>query len=192
MLEINAVAQTKSGVESYHSLSRNEAYVWMPVLNYTNKHGFYGEARYNYEELQTGSLYAGKNFSGGKKINYSVTPMLGVVFGKYNGGSAALNVDFEYEKIFFSAQLQYTVNKENKEENFFYNWSELGSKIGNKFYGGISMQQTKLYADKMSADMGLLLGFETGKITIPVYLFNPFSEKRNLVLGLIIEWGGLK
>jgi hypothetical protein len=189
MLEINAVAQTKSGVESYHSLSRTESYVWMPVLNYTNKHGFYGEARYNYEQLQTGSLYAGKNFSGAKKINYSVTPMLGVVFGKYNGGSAALNVDFEYEKIFFSAQLQYTVNKENKEENFFYNWSELGSKIGNKFYGGISMQQTKLYADKMSADMGLLLGFETGKITIPVYLFNPFSEKRNLVLGLIIEWG---
>ena len=188
MLEINAAAQTKSGVESYHSLSRNEAYVWMPVLNYTSKHGFYGEARYNYEELQTGSLYAGKNFTGGKKINYSVTPMLGVVFGKYNGGSVAANVDFEYEKIFFSAQLQYTVNKENKEENFFYNWSELGSKIGNKFYGGISIQQTKLYADKMSADMGLLLGFETGKITVPLYLFNPLNEKRNVILGLIIEW----
>lgn len=189
MLKINAVAQSKSGVESYHSLSRNESYVWMPVLHYTAKHGFYGEARYNYEELQTGSLYAGKNFSGGKKINYSVTPMLGVVFGKYNGGSAAMNVDIEYGKMFFSGQLQYTVNKENKEEDFFYNWSELGCNIGNKFYGGISMQQTKLYGSKVSADAGLLFGFETGKITIPLYLFSPFSEKRNVILGLIVEWG---
>ena len=188
MLNITAFSQTKSGMENYHSLSRNESYVWMPVLHYMNKHGFYGEARYNYEELQTGSLYAGKNFTGGEKINYSVTPMLGIVFGKYNGGSLALNMDVEYKKIFFSGQIQYTVNKETNEENFFYNWSELGRKIGNKFYGGISIQQTKLYGNKLTSDMGLLLGFETGKITIPLYLFNPLSENRNLVVGLIVEW----
>ena len=188
MLEINAAAQTKSGVESYHSLSRNQAYVWMPVLNYTNKHGFYGEARYNYEELQTGSLYAGKKFTGGKKINYSVTPMLGVVFGKYNGGSAAMNVDFEYERIFFSGQLQYTVNKENKEENFFYNWAEAAWQPLDWVYAGVSMQQIKLRNENLKSVPGLLLGFQINSITVPLYLFSPFNNERNLVIGLIVEW----
>ena len=38
------------------------------------------EARYNYEDHETGSLWTGYNFSVGDKIALEVTPMLGVVF----------------------------------------------------------------------------------------------------------------
>src|SRR5437899_1472187 len=39
------------------------------------------EARYNYEDLKTGSVWVGANFSGGEKLSWELTPMLGGVFG---------------------------------------------------------------------------------------------------------------
>src|SRR5262245_19504180 len=43
------------------------------------------EARYNYEDLDTASLWGGYNLSGGEEIAWEITPMLGVVFGDTDG-----------------------------------------------------------------------------------------------------------
>ncbi len=43
------------------------------------------EARYNYENLETGSAWVGYNFSGGEKLEWEFTPMLGGVFGNTTG-----------------------------------------------------------------------------------------------------------
>src|SRR5262245_2731577 len=43
------------------------------------------EARYNYEALETASLWAGCNFSFGEKLVFEITPMLGAVFGDMRG-----------------------------------------------------------------------------------------------------------
>jgi len=40
------------------------------------------EARYNYEALDTGSLFAGWTFAGRRQLTYELTPMLGAVFGE--------------------------------------------------------------------------------------------------------------
>jgi hypothetical protein len=43
------------------------------------------ETRYNYENLETGSAWVGYNFSGGEKLKWEFTPMLGGVFGNTTG-----------------------------------------------------------------------------------------------------------
>src|SRR5438045_3190840 len=43
------------------------------------------EARYNYENLKTGSLWVGCNFGGGERITWELTPMLGGVIGNTAG-----------------------------------------------------------------------------------------------------------
>ena len=43
------------------------------------------EARYNYEELLTGSAWVGYNWSGGDELWWALTPMIGGVFGRING-----------------------------------------------------------------------------------------------------------
>src|SRR5687768_1933890 len=43
------------------------------------------EARYNYEAFDTGSMWAGYNFSGGETVTWEFTPMLGAVFGATDG-----------------------------------------------------------------------------------------------------------
>jgi hypothetical protein len=43
------------------------------------------EARYNYEALDTGSLWAGWTFAGGGDLSWEIMPMLGAVFGQVDG-----------------------------------------------------------------------------------------------------------
>ena len=39
------------------------------------------EARYNYEDQQTGSIWVGYNFRAGRRLTLEATPMFGAVFG---------------------------------------------------------------------------------------------------------------
>ena len=43
------------------------------------------EARYNYEALDSGSVWIGYNFSGGHKLEWQFSPMLGGIFGQLTG-----------------------------------------------------------------------------------------------------------
>ncbi len=43
------------------------------------------EARYNYEDLETASVWVGYNFSVGENVSLDITPMLGGVFGDTAG-----------------------------------------------------------------------------------------------------------
>ena len=59
------------------------------------------EARYNYENLRTGSLWAGYNFShgdadSGDKWEIDVTPMIGGVFGRTNGIAPGCELSLSY------------------------------------------------------------------------------------------------
>ena len=180
-------AQLKHGVENYNVINPGNGYAWVPVIHYKGNNNFYAEARYNYEDLNTVSLYGGRCFTGGKNISYSITPMTGLVFGKFNGVSFATNATADYRRLNFSGQVQYTVNSKEKKESFFYNWSEISYQVFEKIYSGISIQQTMQVNTKMKTEKGLLIGYCSGKITIPVYIFSPFKN-RSIITGLIFEW----
>ena len=188
LMQLDIKAQSKSGMENYNFLSSKEAYVWMPVLHHVSKKGMYTEMRYNYEALQTASVYAGKSFTEKGKLEYTITPMLGLVFGNFNGGSVALNIEATHKKTFASMQTQYTMSTIASENNFFFNWTELGYQPLKWFYAGASTQQTIQRAGNVQSEYGVLAGFIIRKITIPVYAFSPFSKNQNFIIGVNTEW----
>src|SRR5215470_2039731 len=57
------------------------------------------EARYNYENLRTGSLWAGYNFTAGKNLVFHATPMIGGVFGRTNGIAPGCLASLTYKKL---------------------------------------------------------------------------------------------
>jgi len=187
-MQLNTTAQSKSGIENYNFLSTKEPYVWMPVIHHVSKKGIYTELRYNYEELKTASVYAGKSFDKKGKLEYTITPMLGLVFGNFNGGSIALNIEATHKKTFVSMQTQYTISNDNVKNNFFFNWTELGYQPLKWLYAGVSTQQTIQYSGNVQSEYGMLTGFIIKKITIPVYAFSPFSKNQNFIIGINTEW----
>src|SRR5438552_7687742 len=83
------------------------------------------ETRYNYENLETGSVWVGYNFGGGETLEWEFTPMLGGVFGNTTGIAPGYKLSLTYWKIGLSSEGEFVFDTGNSEGSFFYNWSEL-------------------------------------------------------------------
>ncbi len=51
------------GMEQYYYTHTGGTAAYVPMAHYNTSNNWYGEARYNYDEFETFSLYAGKKFS---------------------------------------------------------------------------------------------------------------------------------
>jgi hypothetical protein len=182
-----AFSQAKTGFENYNFLGQGQEYVWMPVVHYQAKKGFYTELRYNYEDFQTLSLYGGKTFGGGDHLQYSFTPMVGISTGKFKGISFAMNTETEWKNFYVSSQTQYSKGIQKNSNDFFFNWSELGYTISRNFFGGVALQFTR-EGGTNDPEPGFLAGLNLGNISIPVYLFRPFNQGRYFIVGLNYEF----
>ena len=67
------------------------------------------EARYNYEDLDTGSAWVGYNFSGGEKLAWEFTPMLGGVFGDTTGIAPGYKGSLSWWKLELYSEGEYVV-----------------------------------------------------------------------------------
>ena len=182
-----AFTQAKSGIENYNLLSQGREYVWMPVAHYQSTKGIYAELRYNYEDVQTVSLYGGKTFGGGNALKFTLTPMLGFSVGKFSGVSLATNADAEWKDFYLSSQTQYSMGTKPGVADFFFSWSELGYSISDNFFGAAAIQYT-LQQGVHDAEPGLMAGVNFKNVSIPVYVFNPFNTGRYFVVGLNYEF----
>lgn len=177
-------------VEQYCYLGQAEASAWVPQLHYQSPKNWYVEGRYNYEGLNAFSLYVGKAFLWEGDFSYSVTPLLGGVVGGFKGGSAGLNLSADYKGFFLSSQSQYSfcVNEENVD--FLFAWSEMGYRVLDWFYFGVSTQYNYLCQTKDRwIDPGAMVGIEIGKWTFPIYGFSPKDSNPYFVVGVNFNLG---
>lgn len=176
-------SQTDITFEQYHTTGAARAYEYMPVVHFQKSNNWCAQARYNYEEARTFSLFAGKAFKGKRVVFWSLTPMLGVSLGCFKGLSAALNIDLEYNDFFLSAQTQYSRSVKHDGDYFLYSWSEAGYQCLNWLYAGVSFQHTQSFSSDKLLEPGVLVGFTFKKFTLPVYAFNPLSRNSYFIIG---------
>ena len=134
------------------------------------------EARYNYEDMNTFSAWFGYNFEGGKKFQYTITPMLGGLVGSINGISPGLELNFDYFGFNFNSASEYVFDLEGKENDFFYNWTDFTCTPLNWLWFGISMQRTRLYQGELEFQSGLMLGVGYKWLGLTAYWYNPASD----------------
>ena len=130
------------------------------------------EARYNYEDLKTLSAWAGYNFSGGQKIEYLITPMVGAVVGNSNGVAPGVEFSFIKNKIELYSETEYLFDPGMKENNFLYTWTDLTYSIKDWLWAGLSVQRTRLYKTELDIQRGLIVGAGGKRWEISSYLYN--------------------
>jgi hypothetical protein len=140
------------------------------------------EARYNYESLETGSAWLGYNFSGGSKVTWELTPMLGGVFGDTTGIAPGYKGSLSWWKLELYSEGEYFFNTGHSSGNFFYNWSELTLAPVKWFRFGMATQRTRAYKTDRDVQRGLLAGLSYRKLTFTTYVFNPDESKPTIVL----------
>ena len=188
-----AHSQASGGVEHYYfTRSAESAALMTPIAHITSANNWYGEARYNYDEVNTFSLYAGHTFSGNGNLSWQATPLIGGLMGEMTGGSLGMHFGMDFRKMFFSSQSQYSFSLENGTDRYFFSWSELGYEATKWLYAGVAVQQTNLYRVKGRLEPGCMVGFSIRNWTIPLYAFNASGEERYFVLGVNWQWEGKK
>jgi hypothetical protein len=182
-------SQSAMNFEQYHVVSPGQPYSYMPVMHYQHARNWYAEARYNYEDAETFSLFLGRAFAGeNNDLNFSFVPLLGGSVGRFNGISTGLNIDMDYNKFFFSSQSQYSKSTSQYSTDFLYSWSEVGYQSLKWFYAGLSVQHTFDRQIGNELQPGVMIGFTFNRFSIPVYTFDPFNSGRNFIVGLTMEW----
>ena len=181
-------AQSNAGLQQYYYMGMYRTFTVVPIATFQTSKNWYAEGRYNYEALNTLSLYAGKTFEKKAVISYTASPILGIVLGKLNGGSVGINLEMNYRKLDFNTQTQYTFSVEQRANSFIYSWSDLTYSITERLSAGVSLQQTKLYQTNGAFEKGFLIKTGFKSWNFPLYVFRPESNERYFVLGINYGW----
>ena len=142
------------------------------------------EARYNYEALETASLWAGYNVSVGEKVTFEATPMLGVVFGDTDGVAPGYKATLTWTKLTFYSEGEYLFDTNQSSDSFFYAWSELSWAPADWCRFGLVGQRTKVYQTDREIQRGLLVGFSSEHVEFTTYWFNPDERSPTVVMAL--------
>ena len=155
---------------SGYIVPQDQSYV-LPTLT-ADHDTLHFEARYNYEEIRTGSLWAGYNFSFGKKVEFDVTPMIGGVFGAANGIAPGLEFTFTYKKLQLYSANEYLFDTATKSGNFFLTWTQLTYSPLSWFAFGYAIQRTRAYTTSLDIQRGPFVQLTHKKFTFNAQAFN--------------------
>jgi len=146
------------------------------------------EARYNYEDLETGSAWVGYNFAGGEKLAWEFTPMLGGVFGNTTGIAPGYKGSLSWWKLELYSEGEYVWDPGDSSGSFFYNWSELTLAPVDWFRFGLVTQRTRVYKTDRDVQRGLLAGFSWKRIDLTTYVLNPDEGKATWVFAIGVKF----
>jgi len=142
------------------------------------------EARYNYENQETGSLWVGYNLSVGHELVLEATPMLGGVFGNTAGVAPGYEVSLTYKRFELSTQGEYVFDTRDRTGSFFYNWNELTYSPLEWLRAGLVSQRTRAYHTPLDVQRGLLVGVSHKRLDFTTYIFNFGWTDPTVVLAL--------
>lgn len=143
----------------------------LPVFK-ADKNKLHLEARYNYEDRQTFSGWAGYNFSGGNKLEYTFTPMIGGVVGLSNGMAPGIEMTLNYNRFELYTESEYYFDFETRDNHFIYMWTDLTYSATDWLWLGISGQRTRVYQTDLDIQRGLLVGGGLKNWEVNAYVYN--------------------
>jgi hypothetical protein len=146
------------------------------------------EARYNYEDRETASVWVGYNFSVGEKLSLDITPMIGGVFGNTAGIASGLRGSLKWWRLEFYGEAEYLFNTRERADSFFYLWSELTVSPVDWLRAGLVAQRTRAYESELDIQRGFLVGLSYKKVEVAGHVFNPDKDKPTYVISVRIEF----
>lgn len=147
-----------------------------------NRGPFQLEARYNYEEVGARSAYVGWTFSGGAgDFAWDVTPLVGGAWGSLRAFVPAVEASLSWGAFDAYVEAQYVGDRSDRDDSYFYAWSELGFKPVAWLRVGAASQRTRAYGGERDYQLGPLLQFTHGPMTVGAYWFNPGARDEVIV-----------
>lgn len=145
------------------------------------------EARYNYEDLHTGSAFVGWNLGAGEQLRLELTPMVGGVVGRTDGIAPALEVALTYGKLALWSESEYVLVPSDRDASFFYTWTELSVWPVEWARAGVNLQWTRVNGSRPEPERGFHLGLAYRHFGVAAYVFEPGQEDASTHFLLSVE-----
>ncbi len=171
------------GLSVLYYVLRDEPDFLQPTLT-VDRGALHLEARYNYEDRETGSAFVGWNLSVGEELRFGITPMVGGVFGRTNGIAPALTLTLEWGPLAFWSQDEYVLDLGDSSASFFYSWSEFSVTGPDWLRVGLVLQRTKVFQTTTEVQGGPLVGITVWKLSATAYLFAPGQDDQFTVVAI--------
>jgi hypothetical protein len=186
---------TARAAESRWNLSASAYYYFVPddvgYLQPTfaaDRERLHLEARYNYEGLDTGSMWIGYNLHASKEVSFDFTPMLAGVFGDLDGIAPGFEATLDWRSLGLYSEGEYVLSTSNNEDPFYYSWSEATISPVGWLHAGLVGQRTRAYESPREFQRGILAGLNVRHAEITGYVFNPDESNPLWVLAARAEF----
>lgn len=135
----------------------------------------YVEARYQYEDLETASLWIGPVIAGGEQFSWWIAPVAGVAFGRTDGLAPGVDVELGWRRLSLSASAEYLFDLGDEDASFFYSWTEWIYNARDLFAPGITLERTRARDTGRGVNAGLTLYSRARGVSLSFYAFNPWD-----------------
>jgi hypothetical protein len=146
------------------------------------------EARYNYEDQETGSLWTGYNLSAGSKVVLELTPIVGAVFGKSAGIAPGYELGLTWKELALTSDGEYMFNTRENESSYLYSWNELAYSPTDWLHAGLVGQRNRAYHTSLDVQRGFSVGVVHKRMDFTVYTFNLGWTDPTIVLNLHVDF----
>lgn len=146
------------------------------------------EARYQYEDADTTSLWAGYGFGLGETVTFEGTVQLGAVLGATEGIAPGYKATLAWWELSWYSEGEYVFDTHDSASDFFYAWSELAWAPADAVRFGLVGQRTKVYATERDIQRGVFLGFSGKRADFTTYVFNPDDDAPTVVVALAFSF----
>jgi len=150
--------------------------------------GLHLEARYNYEGIGTGSAWVGWNVGVGDALRLDATLMVGGVFGDTTGVAPGYELSVTWKSLELYSEGEWVFDTGNSDDDFFYNWAQIGWSPWDWLEIGFASQRTRAYETGLDVQRGPFVGFTWKSVTLSVYVFNADAQPPTWVTSLSVSF----
>ena len=146
------------------------------------------EARYNYEGIDTGSVWVGWNVGVGDKLRLDATLMAGGVFGDTTGVAPGYELTIAWGPLELYSEGEWVFDTGDSDDDFFYNWAQLGYSPWEWLTVGFASQRTRAYETGLDVQRGPFVGFTYKSVTLTTFVFNADAQDPTVVVSLAVSF----
>ena len=141
------------------------------------------DARYNYEDLETGSAFVGRTILfKDQDVSGSLVPLVGLVLGNTAGLAPGVNIDLSWGRFAFTDESEVVITLPDFDESFLYSWIEATLEPVHGLRVGIAAQRTKLPETGREVRRGPMLSLSSERGWLAAYWYDPDrSDEETLV-----------
>ena len=171
---------------SYYDLPHEQDF-WNPI--FMADHGrLHLEARHNYVSIDTSSLWAGVNFSTGKKWTFEATLLFGFVWGSVEGLGTGYELTLNRGWFSFASQGEFVYDWQNDSGDSLYSWTEITGSPADWCRLGIVLQTTHNYGVTDDIQPGVAVAFSYKRYAWEVDVLDPDEDGTQYILSFTVTF----